>query len=295
MKYLSLEESNNLEKIREILAQQYQVVNLQECPNAFNTWAYELNKKYIVRFPRCAKSYQKLLKEQKVLRFLKNKITFAIPESDFIKTEYGFFIHKKIAGKTLSSSQYFRLLPDQQHKFCQDIAIFMFELHRLTEKIAKYMTLNRWERLESGPSPEEIRQFVREHPKFTLSQKIFIDDFCNRYKFHQDDAPLVFSSFDLMPKNIAFDTRKKEISGFYDFGDCGIGNLYYDFAQLALDCDIKIVRQVLEEYQKISSEKLDISRIDEDAFMLRLSNLTKHNSEEELKATKNYLRYYLRK
>lgn len=116
------------------------IFNIKSCVSeACNSYAFQLNEHLIVKFAKDEKSLEKLLLEKDVLSFLKGKTNLRIPENDIFENHFTFTIHNMIKGDTFQNKHYLALSSEKKEKFCFDIALFMYELHTLTNKILKLM------------------------------------------------------------------------------------------------------------------------------------------------------------
>jgi len=98
--------------------------------DGWGSYAFSVGE-YIVRVPKkYIGGYQK---EEKVLCFLKDKVSVEIPEVKVIvNDDLSYAIHKKIEGKNWNIKTYNALSPESQDLFCQDIASFFAELHQIS-------------------------------------------------------------------------------------------------------------------------------------------------------------------
>lgn len=279
--FLTSQQADNIGFIRSILPESAPCKTIKICHNAntYNSFAYCLDDKYILRFPKHEKAKQKLIKEHEVLDFLKNKTSLNIPQTALIRQDYLCILHRKIPGENISQAELSELSPRQYDQFCADIALFMFQLHSLTDEISKNISLNFWERFNQYPRSEIINQYFQPLDIFSDAERLFIDKFLNTFQLEEINPIIKFGHFDIMSKNLAFDNKKQILNGIYDFGDCGIGNILHDFSQIALDFNIKTIANIIKYYRQYDNVVIDIKRINHYSLFTRLAFIHKYQNQ----------------
>lgn len=56
-----------------------------------------------------------------------------------------------------------------------------------------------------------------------------------------------------MSKNLAYNFKTKKLNGIFDFGDCGFGDLQYEFSQIDLGNDF--LKKIIKHYKKDNKTK----------------------------------------
>lgn len=227
---------------------------------ACNSYAYLLNGHLIVKFAKDEKKLEKLFLEKKVLSFLKGKTTLRIPENNIFENHFTFTLHEMIKGENFQNKHYQMLTPQEKEKLCYDIALFMYELHSLTAAI-KDLGVPRLKGIKGFYPIDKMKFFMTKCNKLTIQEQNFIASFCEEFTSAVNVSEDVFGHFDIQPKNIAFDFSKNEISGIYDFGDCGFCDSSYDFTKFAIQYDPEILKNVLIQYKKLSGKNFDLQQI----------------------------------
>ena len=260
--FLSIQQAEDLEFIKHIVKPAIgDIFNIKSCVSeACNSYAFQLNEHLIVKFAKDEKSLEKLLLEKDVLSFLKGKTNLRIPENDIFENHFTFTIHNMIKGDTFQNKHYLALSSEKKEKFCFDIALFMYELHTLTNKI-RNMHIPQLKGISGLYPINKIKMFLSKCDKLTLQEQNFVTWFCDRFTYTIPNNQNVFGHFDIQPKNIAFNFEKNEISGIYDFGDCGFCDLSYDFTKFAIQYNQEILSNVLKYFNKLSGVILDLQII----------------------------------
>ncbi len=260
--FITIKQAQDLELIRDIVAPAIgNVSDIEPCVSeACNSYAYLLNKHLIVKFAKDDAKLEKLLLEKNVLSFLKGKTTLKIPESTVFKNHFTFSIHEMIQGETFQNKHYQRLAPPRKDKFCHDVALFMYELHSLTDKI-NTPNLPQLKGIAGLYPLNGIKEFFKKRNELTRQEQNFVTRFCDEFTNHSQISKNAFGHFDIQPKNIAFDFAEDKISGIYDFGDCGFCDISYDFTKFAIQYNPEILNNVLKHYQNLSGLKLNVPAI----------------------------------
>ena len=198
-----------------------------------NNYIFEVNDELIFRFPKSEYAVQKLSKEVKVLKLLKNYISLNIPKI--------FYEEREVIAYFMMSGVPFRkdLLIDDE-KTCQfvaqQLATFLKQLHNVpADKILEFDIpnsevpntyedwVNLYHNLQHDVLPElpsHTQEWAKKHFESFLDNK---------------------SNFEYEPKlihgnlgyyHILFDTSKNCISGIIDFGTAGLGDPAMDIAVL---------------------------------------------------------------
>ena len=112
-----------------------------------------------------------------------------------------------IKGDTFQNKHYLALSSEKKEKFCFDIALFMYELHTLTNKI-RNMHIPQLKGISGLYPINKIKMFLSKCDKLTLQEQNFVTWFCDRFTYTIPNNQNVFGHFDIQPKNIAFILKK---------------------------------------------------------------------------------------
>lgn len=243
--------------------------NIIPCSEGCNTFGYEINKDYIVRFALNEKSLDKLKKEKKVLDYLEGKISIQIPKTEIFSGKHPFSIHRKILGGNLLEEDFLKLSNLEKDKLAYDLSLFFSEMHSIPIKNLKHLELSYWDRYERVfPNKEIIVNTIRKTNELGLIVKNFILEFVEVYFDNEGNKKNVFGHFDVMSKNLAFDLKKNKLNGIFDFGDCGIGGYLYDFSQI--DFGLDLWKRMKRDYERFSQNEFDIKQIQQHSLFAAL-------------------------
>lgn len=255
--FITAEQAIDLEFIKSIIKPTLGTISsIEYCLDACNTYTYLIDGYYIIKFAKNENKLQKLTLEKNVLSFLNGKTTLKIPQNNIVKDNYIFSIHEMIKGKILTTDLYNTLPSGKKEKFCDDIALFIHELHTLTIH-AKKLNFPFLKGIKGLYPIEKIKAFLTSCDKLSPKEQNFVATFCSHYKRKKYAQVDVFGHFDIQPKNIAFDFERNEIAGIYDFGDCGFCNASYDFSKFAIQYTPEILSPILKKYEQLSENKLN--------------------------------------
>ncbi len=290
MTLLTTEQAKDDGFIKSFLSKDFQIKDFcSHLKGSYNSFAYEINNEIIVRFPRKEASIAKFIKEEQVLSFLKNKTTLQIPDVSLVKGDFLYACHKKIQGKNIYQNDLDNLSPKQKVLFCNDIAQFIYELNSQTKEIAKAIDIPTTHKIQNKTKAQILYDFMMSNNNFGNADKKKLEQFLENFPLVNSQEHLKFSHLDLMAKNISFDFNKSKINGIYDFGDCGIDDVYYDFSQAGLDFNISTIKTIAKQYKTLTNIDIDDQKVKEYSFYSWLCFYHKHQTQEALDEVKKCL------
>ena len=208
-------------KIQKVLDEHIQSIKVYD--ETWGNYIFEMNNKWIFKFPRRKESIKWFEKERKILK--KFSQISPIPVPDICFEDKDFFGYKKIEGKPFSRKIFDTLNEIQKEKIAEQFASFLDVLHNFEfEKIEKH-------EFDFKEFKEVILPAII--PKLSkLTQKNALRFFNNFYTNPRNQKfrnTLIHA--DLRETNIFFDTDKNIISGIIDFGDASMGDIAYDYGK----------------------------------------------------------------
>lgn len=258
---LTPDQANDMDFIRRMLAADMDIQTLEPLfHNSYRSYAYQVNNDIIVKFSR--KYPEKMQREVQILDLLHGRISMPIPEMKIVSCDgYVYSKHTKIIGQTPAQSDVDAMDSAVRARFCADIARFAFEMHAATNFVLNQMCIPQWERYSMrSMRPAQIAMQLATDENFTNDERAFIKHFCNDYTIANDDAVVRLGHFDMQPKNIAYNPVSGCIAGIFDFGDCAHGDIYHDFAQLALGYSPDILAAILDEYAHLGGHRVGLTK-----------------------------------
>jgi aminoglycoside phosphotransferase (APT) family kinase protein len=245
--------------------------SLQKCPSGANSITFEIDGRFIARFPKNQDVLDKLTRETRVLDFLHGKTSLAIPRVTYFEGEYPFSLHTKILGGFLREEDYSSLTEGDKNIFAEQIAEFLSQLHGIPLAEVAPLALPVWNRFDAFPGSDVILDVLAQDTALTPEEKDFLRAFCVRYFSAPAEASdVVFGHCDIMPKNLAYDYRRRRINGIYDFGDSGLVRYAFEFNQMALDWPFDAMRRVAVLYDALTGRQTGMARIADHALFNRL-------------------------
>lgn len=238
----------------------------------WGSFAFSVGKN-IIRFPKTddISSYKK---EEYILNFLQDKISFEIPKPKIVYDNPTYIIHKKLLGESWSINSYNKLSVNEKNLFCEDIAKFFYEMHsvklnELDKNFIKKQDLLTFDNfidfLKDDFSSFEIEKLYNYYLKVKNAGSDYV-------LVHQD----FYEANSLVDKN-------HRLKAIFDFGGCEIAERCIEFR--TLDCDFykDLFERVLSIYESISNVKINVDRIKELNSIDGFGCLNYLNSDKKLK------------
>lgn len=259
MKIIPKFDSETVQKVISTDFPDLKIESVRLIDNGWDNLVAEVNDRFIFRFPKGDVEYgpeKNFEREIKILEFLQDKITLAIPKITFIGRTFTYMGYEKIPGYDLILEILSSLNSEEREKLIFDLANFLKEIHSTVSV----------EQAKEFGFPEEIL------PSYTeLVKKLFfkikdhdslelIKDTCDEFdSIIVKPSELVFLFNDLHNENMAFDTEKKRLNGIFDFGDLAIGDISADFYPLSC-LGSYFMKAVMEKYQELTGRCLSLRR-----------------------------------
>ena len=227
----------------------------------------------IIRFPK-TDDIDGYKKEEYILNFLQNKISFEIPKPKIVYDNPTYIIHKKLLGKSWSVNSYNKLSVNEKNLFCEDITKFFYEMHsvklnELDKKFIKKQDLLTFDNfidfLKDDFSSFEIEKLYNYYLKVKNAGSDYV-------LVHQD----FYEANSLVDKN-------HRLKAIFDFGNCEITERCIEFRTLDYDFYKDLFERVLSIYESISNVKINVDRIKELNSIDGFGCLNYLNSDKKLK------------
>ena len=288
---------NNLIKIISSDYPGLKIKNKKILNDGWDFLALEINKNYIIRFPKAMKcelndygdNIKRMQVEIKVLAHLQNKISLPIPNVKLTGKKYAYFGYKKIRGVNLTKKIIWSLTKKQYKKLIFDLANFLNEIHSaLTAGQAKQLGVLQED--YASYSDLIIAKIIK--PKKIKDKQIlnFIIKTTKEYQaMIKKKMVNVFLYNDLHGDNMAFDIKKKKLNGIFDFSDVMVGDINLDFNCL-YRFGQKFLEDIIKNYSRLSDRKLDKRRIILYSWINEISDLALCINRPNSKIYKNVIK-----
>lgn len=235
---------------------------------------------YAVRFPNTENILNSMLSEMRILQFfqserihekLSKELGLGIPETHYVAdNSFPFVWHKAVVGDTLLPTKYNTLTEKQKNNIAKKIAGFLLVIHacKKTEQIPQHSIIDAF-------LLGQMRLNGFNALRGKLPQNIF-----NKYSEMKinTDYPDTVCHFDMHGRNMALDSQTQELVGIFDFGDTCIQKCFLDFYKLSF-ISRDLTRRVVDEYNKISSVKINLEDVDI-AYLCYVSNKLKRSADD---------------
>lgn len=200
---------------------------------------------YFFRFPRDEFWSRTIVKDCEFSDFINGKTEFATAHLELNRDKEGrpFSVHKKIEGTALAD-KFEELSSEDVKKISNDIAKFMYQMHKLDYKEEKIFDINN--------IGLELTDFLDE----LLSRHVSKEDmeFWKNNSHGQTVNCIVHG--DLNSSNVLIND-KNEVVAFIDFGFGGYGNKYDDIGRIIGRSPEAFKNEIVKSYEQYSNAKID--------------------------------------
>jgi aminoglycoside phosphotransferase (APT) family kinase protein len=228
-----------------------------------------------LRFPKNKNAYLRVIYEKHILEKLKNFKTITLP---IILGDYSdppYLITSFVPGHHISSSNVRSFSPAQQRDFAEEIALFAYTMHStfsLEEELPLRKELGLDELEDFEPWPIYFKKTVHDYSFQTpLQEKIAKSHYAKWVKLCAV-VPTIVVHDDLHTQNMMFEDN--HLIGIVDFSDTNLGSPEQELRQLyRINEEVTLV--AVQEYQRLSGQKLNIKAVKLWAIMQELAVFSK--------------------
>jgi len=189
-----------------------------------------LDNKYVFRFPRKADYRSQLFSEISLLKYLKGKINFQIPDYKFIAKDKSFAGYEMIQGVQLKKNIFDHLPQATKDTVAKQLAQFFTAVHNVPPKIAKKFVMG-----HDDPKKVYLDTVVKSKkfvfPRIAKPYRQSLLDFFQKIKNIKFPKKTLIH-YDIYYTHILFDTNKKRLTGVIDFDDKNFEDPAVDFLEL---------------------------------------------------------------
>jgi hypothetical protein len=234
----------------------------------WDSFAVDVDDRLIFKFPRHAAAETRLRSEAGLLAAVRPAVSMRLPDQQLHLGPPLFSRHEKLKGEHLLAAQYARLPSKARARLAADMALFFAELHAIDDRrmaAAGAGPIGTW-----LPPDEILRQAwpllpheLRGYAERTIAAWQAIG---------ADPCGKTYGYFDGHGWNMAFDHAAERLSGIYDFGDSGFGDLHQEFMHpnwISPD----LTERIVTEYETPTGRAIDRERVALLSGVLRLSEL----------------------
>lgn len=219
--------------------------------------AFRIGSHHVARFPRDQDAYEALRREEVFCHFVKGRVSLQTPDLKiFCADEHPFSLHAFIKGQSLTSELYACLAEEKKDRVAENLAEFFACLHRTSFQKAWDLGAKPLENYMSAQEMHTVLEYkalsgIRGFGRYVIEEYI-------RIQVAEQD--LVFGHFDVHSENVAFDSAAGELSGIFDFADCGVGDVHREFHPVNL-MSTDLCYRTVERYQEKTGRIIDQNRI----------------------------------
>lgn len=236
----------------------------------------------IVRFPK--KDMKDYESEAKILPYLKDKLSFAVPDVKIDNNqEHPYAYHKALVGKKWDLNEIQSIGHEKFDKLAKDCALLFYQLHQIPIKQVKAIIPD----IKSHYKRELISEAELRTILNPYISKPQFDSLYSKYRkavlYISDD--LIFSHGDFSGSNSLLDDQNNLI-GVFDWASCGIEEREYEFFRFWTEDNV-FLNKVIDYYEDFSKVKINKKRI-KDLFLLdNINILYAIHTREHLFSTRN--------
>ena len=224
-------------------------------------WDHEviqLDERYIFRFPNSPEYLSVLRDEIKLLDYLGQHLSTAIPKYKYVSEDYAFGGYAMLKGMSLERELFDEMSTSQQEKVAKQVAIFMTQLHAVDIKdLSKFSIATEPDFAGYGDVSTEAKKYLEPNIR-EESYKQITGMLTDIELLIKESQPTCLIHGDVAPKHIIWSPETEAI-GVIDFSDRSISDPAYDFAEL-YSYGEAFVDKVYNSYQSIHKN---------DRFLLR--------------------------
>lgn len=239
-----------------------------------------VNGEFVFRFAKHEYAVRHIETEARILGFLKDRITLAIPAPFYSGPDL--LAYRLIEGETLRRDILLKLPEAGQQRVADQLGQFFAELHGIdvgragfdippADSLVKYEGwVDAYERIREKVFPmlmPHVREFTREH----------FENFLQRPANFEFVPKMVDT--DLPPYHIMFDNSTRRINGIIDFGCAGLGDPAADFSVIIYNYGEGVFRRIQRVYPA-AEEYLERARFYAGAMEVRwlLTGIERENN-----------------
>lgn len=218
--------------------------------------AVDVDDRLIFKFPREEDGVEALRREAAMLAIVRPRVTLPVPDLTFFDGPPSFSKHTKLKGDHLETAQYERLRRTAQQQLAEAIARFYAELHAIEPHLlesAGALPIEPWPESDvilAGIEPRLPKALLAKAEKILETwDQLPRDPYGSRYGF-----------FDGHGSNMAFDHATQTLTGIYDFGDSGFGDLHEEFIYTSF-ISPKLTSEVITRYEQLTGHLIDRERV----------------------------------
>ncbi|QMW02358.1 phosphotransferase family protein [Spirosoma foliorum] len=240
--------------------------------------AVDIDDRLVFKFPRDPEAIEALRREATMLTVIRPSVTIQVPDLEFFEKPVTFSKHTKLKGEPVTRPQYELLGKVAKESLAKDIARFYGELHAIEPDLlrtAGALPIDQW------PSPDIILAGIQPLLPKNLLPKA--QQTLKTWAQLPPDLP-IYGFFDGHGRNMAFDYSTQQLTGIYDFGDAGFGELHEEFIYTSF-ISKELTADVISHYEQLTGRTIDHNRVHTLTGVLLLTELADMVDDPEHGAT----------
>ncbi len=252
-----------------------------------------LDDAFVFRFPRNDEYVNKFKTEVKLIKYLQDKVSIAIPNYKYLSKDNSFGGYPLIAGDVLKP-ELLESQPDNvKEKIAVDLADFLTKIHQTPKGVIDEMSTpnGAWNYDHVKKLYAEIKETL--YPILSEDEINWLDVQFQNYFSLKGEVKMSLIHSDLNNGNILFNVKACRLSGILDFADAEYNDSALDFSPL-LDYGEDFMRSVINHYKGFKDEDL-MQRAKFRRLVGMVENMLEITKGKKLPTTYEEQRFHLNK
>jgi aminoglycoside 2''-phosphotransferase len=223
-----------------------------------------LDDKFVFRFPKREKYFDRFKAEIKLLRYLSPKMPVPVPDYQYTPGDLSFGGYKIIPGVEMTPEVFNTFTDSQKKRIAEQLGKFLSVMHDTSVEKAKEFGFEEedegywWSRNHTEQTLQGLREKV--FPKLTKEEIDWVEQQFDQYSSLSFDFEITVIHSDLVGDHIFVDPEKGMVTGIIDFADTEFSDPALDFAGM-WHYGEQFPQQVLNNYEhKTDSDFLKRSK-----------------------------------
>lgn len=237
---------------------------------------YIVDGQWVFRFGRNTGAGRRLLLEDRVLPSLRNKTTLAIPQIHFAGHDPVYSGHRVLVGERFT--RHLKAMSETGRKVpLGQLAGFLAEIHDAISvqegrRLGLETTLGLWD--QGDQIQEHLLSNYAGTPWFSFA----VDSYTRFVSYRDNPGELSYVHHDTHSNNLLVDPESGKLTSVLDFGEQCVADRHRDFHMMVRH-DMEIMSVVVDEYEAITSTKLDRRRIVDYRISVALYDLYQNRAD----------------
>lgn len=223
-----------------------------------------LDSKFVFRFPKREKYFDRFKAEVRLLRYLAPKMSIPVPDYQYTPEDLSFGGYRMIPGVEMTPEVFDKFTDSQKKVIAEQLGKFLSVMHATPVEKAKEFGFEEeeegywWSRSHTEQTLQGLREKV--FTKLNKEEIVWIEHQFSQYLSLSFDFEITVIHSDLVGDHIFVDPDKGTVTGIIDFADTEFSDPALDFAGM-WHYGEQFPKQVLDNYaHRVDSDFLKRSK-----------------------------------